>query len=72
MHMADNAPTSALDQRLSLSVDDASMVTGLGRTKLFEAIRSGALPSVRVGGRRVVLVEDLRQYLTDRRQPRAS
>jgi excisionase family DNA binding protein len=70
--MADTTSTTALDQRLSLSVEDASTVTGLGRTKLFEAMRTGELPSVRVGGRRVVLIEDLRQYLTDRREPRAS
>ena len=70
--MNDTAPTTALNDRMSLSVDDASAVTGLGRGKLFEAIRTGELPSVRVGGRRLVLVEDLRQYLADRREPHAS
>jgi excisionase family DNA binding protein len=65
-------PMRALDNRLSLSVNEVAAVTGLGRTLLVEAITRGELPSVRVRGRRLVLVDDLRQYLAQHRESRAS
>lgn len=44
--------------------EDAARVLGVGRTKVYELIRSGALRSVRVGGLRRVPVAALNEYVT--------
>ncbi len=41
---------------------DAGRAIGLGRTKTFELVGSGELPSVRVGRRRLVPVSAIRDY----------
>lgn len=41
---------------------DAGKAIGLGRTKTFELVGSGELPSVRVGRRRLVPVSAIRDY----------
>jgi excisionase family DNA binding protein len=40
----------------------AGKALGVGRTKVFELVASGALRSVRVGRRRLVPVAELRAY----------
>lgn len=49
--------------RLAVSVEEAADVSGLGRTSIYEAMGSGALRSLKVGKRRLILVEDLRDWL---------
>ena len=44
--------------------EDAARVLGVGRTKVYELIRSGALRSVRVGGLRRIPVAALNEYVT--------
>jgi excisionase family DNA binding protein len=44
--------------------EDAARVLGVGRTKVYELIRSGALRSVRVGGLRRVPVAALNEFVT--------
>jgi excisionase family DNA binding protein len=44
--------------------EDAARVLGVGRTKIYELIRSGALRSVRVGGLRRVPVAALNEFVT--------
>jgi excisionase family DNA binding protein len=60
--MTDNV--SAL-QRVALSVPDACKVSGVGRTKLFEAIRSGKLVARKNGKRTLILHQDLLKFLED-------
>jgi excisionase family DNA binding protein len=43
--------------------EDAARVLGIGRTKVYELIRSGALRSVRVGGLRRVPVAALDEFV---------
>jgi excisionase family DNA binding protein len=43
--------------------EDAARVLGLGRTKVYELMRSGALRSVRVGGLRRVPVAALDEFV---------
>ena len=43
--------------------EDAARVLGVGRTKVYELIRSGALRSVRVGGLRRVPVAALDEFV---------
>jgi excisionase family DNA binding protein len=43
--------------------EDAARVLGVGRTKVYELIRSGVLRSVRVGGLRRVPVAALNEFV---------
>jgi excisionase family DNA binding protein len=53
--------------RIAGSVEDASVWSGLSRAELWRHIRSGELPSVAVGRRRLVMWEDLRAWLISHR-----
>lgn len=44
--------------------EDAAHVLGVGRTKVYELIRTGALRSVRVGGLRRIPVAALNEFVT--------
>lgn len=50
-------------QRLTCTINEASEVTGLGRTKLYELIGTGQLITTTVGRRRLVLVSSLQGLL---------
>lgn len=49
--------------QLSLSIEEACTATGLGRTKIYEAIGSGALPAKKWGKRTLILKSDLEAFL---------
>jgi excisionase family DNA binding protein len=49
-------------ERISLSVEDAASALGVKRDLIFRAMNSGALKSFKIGGRRLILVTDLRDY----------
>jgi excisionase family DNA binding protein len=51
-------------QREGLSVFEACAVAGIGRTKLYEAISTGELLARKFGKRRIILRDDLQQFLT--------
>jgi excisionase family DNA binding protein len=57
-----NDNTSSL-QREGLSVTEACAVAGIGRTKIYEAISSGALKARKFGKRRIILRSDLHAFL---------
>lgn len=46
-------------ERLSCTVKDACERTGLGRTKFEEMMRLGAVETIKIGRRRLVLVRSL-------------
>ena len=46
--------SSAMESPVLLSISQTCEITGLGRTKLYEEIRTGRLRSVKVGARRLV------------------
>jgi excisionase family DNA binding protein len=48
---------------LLVSPEDAARVLGVGRTKVYELMRSGALRSVRVGGLRRIPVAALAEFV---------
>jgi excisionase family DNA binding protein len=50
--------------KLAYRVDEAVKASGLGRTFLYERIASGELKSVKIGGRRLILKDDLLQFIT--------
>ena len=49
---------------LAYRVEDAMRVSGLGRTKIYEALNSGALKSRLVGRRRLIDAASLRALVT--------
>jgi excisionase family DNA binding protein len=54
---------SAALQPEGLTLAEASSVSGIGRTKLYEAIATGALIARKCGSRTLVLRDDLMRYL---------
>lgn len=51
--------------QLSLSIEETKKATGFGRTKLYQAINSGALKAKKYGKRTVILKEDLEEFLSN-------
>jgi excisionase family DNA binding protein len=51
--------------RLAYDVDEACQVASVGRTALYEAIKSGALRAVKRGRRTLILQPDIRRWLSD-------
>ena len=43
-------------------------MSGLGRTKIYEALGAGELSSLKIGNRRLILVDDLRNWLARHKQ----
>lgn len=50
-------------ESLLLKVPEAAAALGLSRAKVYELIKRGALPSVRIDGSRRVRASDLRAYV---------
>lgn len=50
--------------RLTLTVEEAAQLLGIGRNTAYEAIRRGELPSLRIGRRLVVPRAALEQLLS--------
>jgi excisionase family DNA binding protein len=53
---------------LLCSVGEACRMLGLGRTKVYELIKQGKLDTVRVGRRRLIVVESIHNYLNELRR----
>jgi hypothetical protein len=51
------------DRRLAYTVAQLCLATGLGRTSIFEAIKTGQLASSYVAGRRIILADDAEAWL---------
>lgn len=54
---------STLPEKLAFTVLEAEHVSGLSRTNLYQLMANGKLKSVKVGGRRLVPAEALRELL---------
>ncbi|HHV63232.1 MAG TPA: helix-turn-helix domain-containing protein [Firmicutes bacterium] len=48
---------------LAYSPEELVQVLGLGRTKIYEAIRAGKLKAVRIGRRIVIPIEAVEEFL---------
>ena len=48
---------------LAVSPAEAARLIGIGRTKLYQALGSSALPSFRIGTRRLIKLADLEAWL---------
>lgn len=59
-------------QKLAVGITEASAMSALGRSTLYELMASGELTYVKIGSRRLILVESLRALLDAHRSPQAS
>ena len=50
-------------QREGLSVADACTIAGIGRTKLYQAIKERKLKARKLGARTIILRTDLQKFL---------
>jgi excisionase family DNA binding protein len=49
--------------RLAVSPSQAALLAGIGRTKLYEVLNAGLLPSFKIGKRRLVRVAEIDAWL---------
>ncbi len=52
-----------MEEKMLFTLADAAAALSVSRSKVYELVRSGALPSVRIGGSRRVRGEDLAGYV---------
>lgn len=52
-----------INDKISYRIDEAVKASGLGRSFLYEKMAEGALRSVKVGGRRLILRRDLLAFI---------
>lgn len=55
--------------KLAYSMREASHASGLSRSLIYEAIKVGELQSIKVRSRRLILAEDLLEWITSKRRP---
>lgn len=48
---------------LALTPEQAAKAAGLGRTTVYAALKSGGLPSLKIGKSRRIMISDLLRYL---------
>ena len=51
-------------EKHGLTIHEACTYSGIGKTKLYEAINSGKLKARKAGKRTLILSDDLRDYLS--------
>jgi excisionase family DNA binding protein len=51
--------------RLTMSIRDAISATGIGKTSMYSLIADGSLRSVKIGKRRLIIYESLREFIAD-------
>lgn len=50
-------------ENVTCSVNDAARALGIGRVTLYKHINSGAIETVRLGGRRLIKVDSIRKLV---------
>jgi excisionase family DNA binding protein len=59
-------PLERTMNRLTTSVAEARKSLGIGHTKLYELINSGDLKTIRIGRRRLIIVDSIERLVADR------
>jgi excisionase family DNA binding protein len=68
--MSEHVRPIPFNERFTCSVAEAEQATSLSQKTIARMIARGELESVMVGGRRLVLIESLRQVINGRRMTR--
>jgi len=63
MPMATQIVDGSDETKLLLTVTEAASLLSLGRSKTYELVRAGVIPSVRITGSRRIKVSDLLVYV---------
>lgn len=63
IHLRENRPPRAVGKPIAVAPEEAARLTGLGRTTIFGALKSGALASLKVGRRRLIRIDVLEAWL---------
>lgn len=50
---------------LSVSIDNATKMIGIGRTRMYELINEGTLKTVKLGGRTLIRTKDIEALIDD-------
>ncbi len=58
---------NARPQPITVKIAIAVRMTGIGRSKLYELIKSGKVETVKIGSSRLVIVDSLRQFIENLR-----
>jgi excisionase family DNA binding protein len=56
---------------IAVRIADATRLTGIGKTKLFELIAAGKLETANIGRRRLILYSSLQNLLHENRKDRS-
>lgn len=56
-------PNARRDEALAVSPAEAARRSGLGRTTIYAALKGGELRSLKIGARRLILVDALKAWL---------
>ena len=54
-----------LTMKISVSVNEACSMIGIGRTKLYEAIKGGRLKAFKCGKRTLIKTEDINAFISE-------
>jgi len=63
-----NCVEVSINQKISLTYDEASALSGLSKSTLFNLMKTGLLPYSKVSKRRLILRKDLEDFLLRSRQ----
>ncbi|MBB3875549.1 helix-turn-helix domain-containing protein [Sphingomonas aquatilis] len=63
MQTTSSSPMAPTPRPLAVRVSDATRLTGIGKTKLFELIADGTLETTSIGRRRLILYRSLEQLI---------
>lgn len=56
---------TSLEQKISFTIEQAVKATGIGRTAIFAAIKSGRLVARKNGRRTLIASSDLQQFISN-------
>ena len=62
---SDNCSMSQFGYPMLVTVEEAAMLLRIGRTTAYELVMSGKLKSVKVGRRRLVVRDGVREYVSE-------
>ncbi len=63
-----DSPHEGAPQRLLLRIPEVAETLGIGRTKIYELIATGELPTIRVGRAVRISVSTLQKWIEEREQ----
>lgn len=59
------SPRTRAEYPLAVSIDEAAAIAGIGRGTLYKELKEGGPKSFTIRGRRLILVDDLEQWLRE-------